>query len=29
MEYFADWLQPKLSDLKVTHIASGDPFKWL
>jgi putative NIF3 family GTP cyclohydrolase 1 type 2 len=29
MEYFVDWLQPKLPDLKVTHIASGDPFKWL
>ncbi|WAC13580.1 Nif3-like dinuclear metal center hexameric protein [Dyadobacter pollutisoli] len=29
MEYFAEWLQPKLSDLKVTHIASEDPFKWL
>ncbi|MEO6287654.1 MAG: Nif3-like dinuclear metal center hexameric protein [Dyadobacter sp.] len=29
MEYFAEWLQPKLADLKVTHIASGDPFTWL
>lgn len=29
MEYFAEWLQPKLPDLKVTHIASEDPFKWL
>ena len=29
MEYFVDWLQPKLTDVKVTHIKSGDPFTWL
>lgn len=29
MEYFAEWLQPKVSDIKVTHIASGDPFQWI
>ena len=29
MEYFAEWLQPKLGDLKVTHLASGDPFIWM
>lgn len=29
MEYFVDWLQPKLPQLKITHIASGDPFTWL
>ncbi|TLV04041.1 hypothetical protein FEN17_02780 [Dyadobacter luticola] len=29
MEYFSEWLRPKVGDLKVTHIASGDPFKWL
>ncbi|NIJ53613.1 Nif3-like dinuclear metal center hexameric protein [Dyadobacter arcticus] len=29
MDYFVDWLQPKIPDVKVTHIASGDPFKWL
>ncbi len=29
MEWFVDWLQPKLSDLKVTHIPSGNPFVWL
>jgi putative NIF3 family GTP cyclohydrolase 1 type 2 len=29
MEYFVDWLQPKIPGIKVTHIASGDPFKWL
>ncbi len=29
MEWLAAWLQPKLSGIKVKHIASGDPFKWL
>lgn len=29
MEYFVDWLQPKLHAIKITHIASGDPFTWL
>lgn len=29
MEWFVDWLQPKLPQIKVTHIASGDPFTWL
>ncbi|MCE7064634.1 Nif3-like dinuclear metal center hexameric protein [Dyadobacter sp. CY326] len=29
MELFVDWLQPKLEGIKVTHIASGDPFTWL
>jgi putative NIF3 family GTP cyclohydrolase 1 type 2 len=29
MEWFVDWLHPKLSDLKVTHIPSGNPFVWL
>lgn len=29
MEYFVDWLQPKIPGLKITHIASGDPFTWL
>jgi len=29
MRWFATWLQPKLPELKITHIASGDPFKWL
>ena len=29
MDAFADWLQPKLPGIKVTHIASGDPFMWL
>jgi putative NIF3 family GTP cyclohydrolase 1 type 2 len=29
MEWFVDWLQPKLSTIKVTHISSGDPFTWL
>ncbi|HEV7347894.1 Nif3-like dinuclear metal center hexameric protein [Telluribacter sp.] len=29
MEYFVDWLQPKLPDLKITHVASKDPFTWM
>ncbi|TWR31629.1 hypothetical protein FPZ43_03920 [Mucilaginibacter pallidiroseus] len=29
MEYFATWLKPKLEGVPVTHIASGEPFKWV
>jgi len=29
MEYCANWLQPKLPGLKITHIASGTPFQYL
>jgi putative NIF3 family GTP cyclohydrolase 1 type 2 len=29
MEHFAEWLQPKISGIKVTHLASGDPFQWI
>lgn len=29
MEYFMEWLQPKISGVKVTHVASGDPFLWV
>lgn len=29
MDYFVHWLQPKLSNIKVTHLKSGDPFMWL
>jgi putative NIF3 family GTP cyclohydrolase 1 type 2 len=29
MEYFVEWLQPKLGALKITHVASGDPFQWV
>lgn len=29
MEWVADWLQPKLSSIPITHIASGNPFTWL
>lgn len=28
MEYFADWLQPKLQGIRVTHVASNNPFVW-
>ena len=29
MEYAAKWLQPKVPDLKITHIASNNPFTFL
>lgn len=29
MIWMAEWLQPKLPGLKVTHVASEDPFTWL
>lgn len=28
MEVVTEWLQPKIPNIKVTHIASGDPFIW-
>jgi hypothetical protein len=29
MEYAANWLQPKVAGIKITHIASGNPFTFL
>lgn len=29
MEYAAKWLQPKVGSIKVTHIPSNNPFKFL
>jgi putative NIF3 family GTP cyclohydrolase 1 type 2 len=29
MEYLVEWLQPKLSGLKVTHVPSKSPFTWV
>jgi len=29
MEWVADWLSPKLKEIKVTHLASHDPFIWI
>ena len=29
MEWFVEWLQPKLPEIKITHIASGNPFTWM
>jgi putative NIF3 family GTP cyclohydrolase 1 type 2 len=29
MEWLVEWLQPKLANVKVSHIASQDPFTWL
>lgn len=28
MEWLVDWLQPKLQGVPITHIASGNPFKF-
>jgi putative NIF3 family GTP cyclohydrolase 1 type 2 len=29
MEWMADWLKPKLPGIKITHVASNDPFTWM
>jgi putative NIF3 family GTP cyclohydrolase 1 type 2 len=29
MNWLVDWLQPKIPNIPVTHIGSGDPFTWL
>ncbi len=29
MEWLVDWLQAKLAGIKITHIASNNPFTWL
>jgi putative NIF3 family GTP cyclohydrolase 1 type 2 len=29
MEWLREWLQPKLEGIKVTHIASNNPFTWV
>ena len=29
MQYLAEWLQPKLPGMKITHIPSNDPFTWV
>lgn len=29
MEYLAEWLQPKLEGIKITHIVSNSPFTWV
>jgi putative NIF3 family GTP cyclohydrolase 1 type 2 len=28
MEWLVQWLQPKLPGVKITHVASGEPFAW-
>lgn len=28
MLYFSEWLNSKISGVKITHIPSNDPFKW-
>lgn len=29
MEYFVEWLQPKLPEMKITHVPSNSPFRWM
>lgn len=29
MEWMADWLQPLVPGIKVTHVPSNDPFTWV
>jgi len=29
MVALVEWLQPKIEGIKVTHIASGDPYTWM
>jgi putative NIF3 family GTP cyclohydrolase 1 type 2 len=29
MEYLVEWLQPKVPGIKITHIASNNPFTWV
>jgi putative NIF3 family GTP cyclohydrolase 1 type 2 len=29
MEWLVEWLQPKIREIKITHIASEDPFVWI
>jgi putative NIF3 family GTP cyclohydrolase 1 type 2 len=29
MQWLVEWLQPKLTGLPITHIASEDPFTWV
>ncbi len=29
MAWMAEWLQPKLTGINVTHVPSNDPFTWL
>ncbi len=29
MEWLVEWLQPKLEGIKITHIASDNPFTWI
>jgi len=29
MKWMAEWLSPKIPEIKVHHIASGDPFTWV
>jgi putative NIF3 family GTP cyclohydrolase 1 type 2 len=28
MEWLVNWLQPKVKDIKITHVPSNNPFQW-
>ena len=29
MQFLVQWLQPKVPEVKITHVQSGDPFTWI
>ena len=29
MKWLVEWLQPKVPEIKITHVASEDPFTWV
>jgi putative NIF3 family GTP cyclohydrolase 1 type 2 len=29
MEWLAEWLQPKIKEVKIQHLVSGSPFTWV
>jgi putative NIF3 family GTP cyclohydrolase 1 type 2 len=29
MAYFVEWMQPKLPEIKITHVPSNNPFRWM
>ena len=29
MQYLVEWLQPRLSEVKITHIPAGNPFQYM
>jgi len=29
MEWLVEWLQPKIPELSIHHVGSGNPFAWV